>query len=118
MFDFWYCIQAKQQKEEEEDDYKPVPTSSILKMNSSEWPYILGGIIGSAVQGVTIPLYAVMFGDVLGVSATSVSLIKFFFIIVLYYFWTTYCIFYYIFIPVSFSLISAFSFCSFGYIIM
>lgn len=79
MFDLWYCIQVKQQKEEEEeDDYKPVPTSSILKMNSSEWPYILGGIIGSAVQGVTIPLYAVMFGDVLGVRAVSVSLIEYF----------------------------------------
>ncbi|KAK3887408.1 hypothetical protein Pcinc_008524 [Petrolisthes cinctipes] len=61
----------KKDDDDEDDDYKPVPVGEILKMNSSEWPYIVGGIIGSAVQGVTIPLYAVMFGDVLGSLATT-----------------------------------------------
>ena len=45
-----------------------------MKTNSKEWPYILGGVIGAAIQGCSIPLYAILFGDVLGVSPSLISL--------------------------------------------
>lgn len=46
-----------------------VPLSKIMKMNSTEWPYILLGAVCSAIQGTIMPLYAIMFGEVLGVRA-------------------------------------------------
>ncbi|XP_045621631.1 ATP-dependent translocase ABCB1 [Procambarus clarkii] len=51
---------------DEEEILDPVPSIKILKMNASEWPYIVGGVFGSAMQGVIIPVYAVLFGEVLG----------------------------------------------------
>ncbi|KAK8735748.1 hypothetical protein OTU49_005300 [Cherax quadricarinatus] len=55
-----------EEQEEEEEPFESVSTLKILKMNSSEWPYIVGGVIGSAMQGVIMPAYAVLFGEVLG----------------------------------------------------
>ncbi|KAK8735750.1 hypothetical protein OTU49_005300 [Cherax quadricarinatus] len=40
-----------EEQEEEEEPFESVSTLKILKMNSSEWPYIVGGVIGSAMQG-------------------------------------------------------------------
>ncbi|KAK7086307.1 tRNA N6-adenosine threonylcarbamoyltransferase [Halocaridina rubra] len=51
---------------EEEDDFEPVSTWEILKMNSREWPLIVGGVLGAAIQGSTTPIYAVLFGEVFG----------------------------------------------------
>ncbi|KAG7166971.1 ATP-dependent translocase ABCB1-like [Homarus americanus] len=51
---------------EKEEDFTPVSIFKILKTNSSEWPYIVGGVVGSAIQGTTLPVYAILFGDVLG----------------------------------------------------
>ncbi|KAG0716695.1 Multidrug resistance protein 1 [Chionoecetes opilio] len=51
----------------EEDKVPTVPLSKILHMNATEWPYILAGVVGAGIQGSIIPLYAVMFGEVLGV---------------------------------------------------
>lgn len=42
-----------------------------MKLNAPEWVFIFGGIIGAAAQGCLIPLYAIFFGDVLGVSDVS-----------------------------------------------
>lgn len=52
---------------QEEEKVPTVPLSKIMKMNATEWPYILSGAVGSAIQGCIMPLYAVMFGEVLGV---------------------------------------------------
>ena len=38
----------------------------IMKVNSPEWPYVLCGILDSVVVGAWIPVYAVLFGEVLG----------------------------------------------------
>ena len=38
----------------------------IMKVNSPEWPYVLFGILASVVVGAWIPVYAVLFGEVLG----------------------------------------------------
>lgn len=56
------------QEKEEEETLPEVATWEIIKKNASEWPYIVGGVLGSAIQGTTIPLYAILFGEILGVS--------------------------------------------------
>lgn len=57
--------------EKEKEKLPTVPLSRIMKMNSTEWPYMLAGAVGSAIQGTMIPLYAIMFGEVLGSLSTA-----------------------------------------------
>ena len=38
----------------------------IMRANSPEWPLVLVGVLASAVVGAWIPVYAVLFGEVLG----------------------------------------------------
>ncbi|XP_071519936.1 ATP-dependent translocase ABCB1-like [Panulirus ornatus] len=60
----------KKEKDKGDDDIAPpVSTFKILKMNASEWPYIVSGVVGAAIQGTCVPLYAVLFGEVLGTLA-------------------------------------------------
>ncbi|NWI20704.1 ABCBB protein, partial [Crypturellus soui] len=49
-----------------EDDVKPVPFARILKYNASEWPYMVLGSLGAAVNGAVSPLYALLFSEILG----------------------------------------------------
>uniref|UniRef100_A0A8C2U9C8 Bile salt export pump n=1 Tax=Coturnix japonica TaxID=93934 RepID=A0A8C2U9C8_COTJA len=51
----------------EEEDVKPVPFARILKYNASEWPYMVIGSVGAAVNGALSPLYALLFSQILGV---------------------------------------------------
>uniref|UniRef100_A0A8B9D157 Bile salt export pump n=1 Tax=Anser brachyrhynchus TaxID=132585 RepID=A0A8B9D157_9AVES len=51
-----------------EEDIKPVPFTRILKYNASEWPYMVLGSLGAAVNGAVSPLYALLFSQILGVS--------------------------------------------------
>ena len=37
-------------------------------MSGPEWPFVLVGVLASAVCGCAIPVYALFFGDVLAVS--------------------------------------------------
>ncbi|XP_042225494.1 ATP-dependent translocase ABCB1-like isoform X2 [Homarus americanus] len=53
-------------KGEGEEESIDVPITKILQMNSSEWPFILLGVVCSALQGTSMPLFAILFGDVLG----------------------------------------------------
>ncbi|XP_063889978.1 ATP-dependent translocase ABCB1-like isoform X2 [Scylla paramamosain] len=57
--------------EKEKENLPTVPLSRIMKMNSTEWPYMLAGALGSAIQGTIVPLYAIMFGEVLGSLSTA-----------------------------------------------
>ncbi|XP_071520197.1 ATP-dependent translocase ABCB1-like [Panulirus ornatus] len=50
----------------EEEELGDVSTLKILKMNAPEWLFILLGILSSAAQGTSIPLFAILFGEVLG----------------------------------------------------
>uniref|UniRef100_A0A8C3LMS0 Bile salt export pump n=1 Tax=Chrysolophus pictus TaxID=9089 RepID=A0A8C3LMS0_CHRPC len=54
------------ESEEEEEDVKPVPFARILKYNASEWPYMVIGSLGAAVNGALSPLYALLFSQILG----------------------------------------------------
>lgn len=59
--------------EEKEEKIPTVPLSRIMKMNATEWPYILLGCVGAAIQGTVIPLYAIVFGEVFGALSTVSS---------------------------------------------
>lgn len=58
---------------EEEDDEENGSTSiwTLAKMNSSEWWQIILGCLASIIAGTSMPIFAVIFGDVLGVSTTN-----------------------------------------------
>lgn len=53
----------------EEEEPPPISMMTILKKNMPEYPYILLGSFGSIVIGFAMPLFAVLFGDILGVMA-------------------------------------------------
>ncbi|XP_078084324.1 bile salt export pump [Mustelus asterias] len=53
-------------KKEEEENIEPAPVSRILKYNVAEWPYMLLGSLGAAVNGAVNPIYALLFSQILG----------------------------------------------------
>jgi hypothetical protein len=52
----------------EEDPPPPVSMARILKKNMPEWPHILIGSLASIVVSSTVPIFVVLFGDILKVS--------------------------------------------------
>lgn len=40
---------------------------AIMKWNQTEWPYILIGSLCSFVMGAAMPLFAIVFGEVVGI---------------------------------------------------
>lgn len=53
---------------EEDEDVEPANVTRILKYNSPEWPYMMFGSLGAAVNGAVSPLYALLLSQILGVS--------------------------------------------------
>ncbi|XP_036850929.2 bile salt export pump isoform X1 [Manis javanica] len=49
-----------------EEKIEPAPVRRILKFNAPEWPYMLVGAVGAAVNGTITPLYAFLFSEILG----------------------------------------------------
>ncbi|XP_037706014.1 bile salt export pump isoform X2 [Choloepus didactylus] len=49
-----------------EEEVEPAPVRRILKFNAPEWPYMLVGALGAAVNGTVTPLYAFLFSQILG----------------------------------------------------
>lgn len=43
------------------------PVARILKYNQPEWPYLVLGSLGAAVNGSVNPIYALLFSQILGV---------------------------------------------------
>lgn len=39
----------------------------LIRMNALEWPLILGGCVAGVVNGATLPLFAILFGDFFGI---------------------------------------------------
>ncbi|XP_070711489.1 bile salt export pump [Pempheris klunzingeri] len=52
-------------EEEEEEQVEPAPVTRILKYNIPEWPYMLFGSIGAAVNGGVNPVYSLLFSQIL-----------------------------------------------------
>uniref|UniRef100_A0A673XDA5 ATP-binding cassette, sub-family B (MDR/TAP), member 11a n=1 Tax=Salmo trutta TaxID=8032 RepID=A0A673XDA5_SALTR len=61
-----YSIFPQHSKEEAEERVEPAPVARILKYNKSEWPYMLLGSIGAAINGSVNPIYAILFSQILG----------------------------------------------------
>lgn len=54
--------------EEDEDELvEPAPVARILKYNAPEWPYMLFGSLGAAVNGGVNPVYSLLFSQILAV---------------------------------------------------
>ena len=47
------------------DWWPQVDSVRVMRMNLPEWPYILLGLLGSIVMGGAMPVYAILFGEVL-----------------------------------------------------
>lgn len=57
------------------EEVEPAPVARILKYNLPEWPYMLFGSIGAAVNGGVNPVYSLLFSQILAVRICSASLI-------------------------------------------
>lgn len=57
-------------EEDPDDRVEPAPVLRILKYNQPEWPYLLLGSLGAAVNGSINPIYSVLFSQILGVRVT------------------------------------------------
>jgi hypothetical protein len=55
----------------EEEPPPPVSVTRILKKNMPEWPQILVGSLASTVVSSTVPIFVVLFGDILKVSSLN-----------------------------------------------
>ncbi|XP_011482527.1 bile salt export pump [Oryzias latipes] len=51
--------------EEEEEQVEPAPVARILKYNAPEWPYMLFGSLGAAINGGVNPVYSLLFSQIL-----------------------------------------------------
>ncbi|XP_049629486.1 bile salt export pump [Suncus etruscus] len=56
----------RKEKDIYEEEVEPAPIRRILKFNVPEWPYMLVGSVGAAVNGSITPLYAFLFSQILG----------------------------------------------------
>ncbi|XP_056590670.1 bile salt export pump [Triplophysa dalaica] len=50
---------------DEAEEVEPAPVTRILKYNLPEWPYMLFGSIGAAVNGGVNPVYSLLFSQIL-----------------------------------------------------
>jgi hypothetical protein len=56
----------------QEEQYD-APLSRIIALNKPEWLHVLVGCIAAAAVGCTLPLFAILFGEVYGVSSTPLE---------------------------------------------
>uniref|UniRef100_A0A674F6I1 Bile salt export pump n=1 Tax=Salmo trutta TaxID=8032 RepID=A0A674F6I1_SALTR len=64
------------EEEEVEEHVEPAPVTRILKYNAPEWPYMLFGTIGAAVNGGVNPVYSLLFSQILAVRWRGLVLTK------------------------------------------
>uniref|UniRef100_A0A8C2IBX1 ATP-binding cassette, sub-family B (MDR/TAP), member 11a n=1 Tax=Cyprinus carpio TaxID=7962 RepID=A0A8C2IBX1_CYPCA len=57
-------------KGEDKEVIEAAPVARILKYNRPEWPYMLLGSLGAAINGSVNPIYALLFSEILGVRHT------------------------------------------------
>jgi ABC-type multidrug transport system fused ATPase/permease subunit len=63
------AAEAARKKKADEDEAKlpKVNLSRLFYENRTEWPFILVGIIASIFMGAIMPIFAILFGNILGV---------------------------------------------------
>ncbi|KAI4792412.1 hypothetical protein KUCAC02_033401 [Chaenocephalus aceratus] len=59
-------IPEKESEDVADEHVEPAPVARILKYNKPEWPYMLMGSIGAAINGFVTPVYAILFSHILG----------------------------------------------------
>uniref|UniRef100_A0A7N6BEQ6 Bile salt export pump n=1 Tax=Anabas testudineus TaxID=64144 RepID=A0A7N6BEQ6_ANATE len=62
------CVIAQNaipEDDEEEELVEPAPVARILKYNLPEWPYMLFGSVGAAINGGVNPVYSLLFSQIL-----------------------------------------------------
>ncbi|XP_024941153.1 multidrug resistance protein 2 [Cephus cinctus] len=70
-------ILSEDQKEVDASKNQTVSIYDIIRLNSPEWPFIAFACITSIIVGASTPLFAVLFGDILGVlSQTDTDAIR------------------------------------------
>lgn len=57
--------------DEDEELVEPAPVARILKYNTPEWPYMLFGSLGAAINGGVNPVYSLLFSQILAVRFKS-----------------------------------------------
>uniref|UniRef100_A0A671YEU4 Bile salt export pump n=1 Tax=Sparus aurata TaxID=8175 RepID=A0A671YEU4_SPAAU len=62
---------------------EPAPVTRILKYNIPEWPYMLFGSVGAAINGGVNPVYALLFSQILAIDSVcmffvAVGVVSFF----------------------------------------
>uniref|UniRef100_A0AAX7UMC8 Bile salt export pump n=1 Tax=Astatotilapia calliptera TaxID=8154 RepID=A0AAX7UMC8_ASTCA len=62
---FERLIQQKLQTKEDDELVEPASAARILKYNTPEWPYMLFGSIGAAINGGVNPVYSLLFSQIL-----------------------------------------------------
>ena len=58
-----------QEKDKEKKKEVDASLKRILRINASEWPFILLGCFGSLINGGVMPAFAIIFAEIIGVSA-------------------------------------------------
>uniref|UniRef100_A0A672YEJ7 ATP-binding cassette, sub-family B (MDR/TAP), member 11a n=1 Tax=Sphaeramia orbicularis TaxID=375764 RepID=A0A672YEJ7_9TELE len=64
-----FKIISQEHDEDSDEHEESAPVARILKYNQPEWPYMLLGSLGAAVNGSVIPIYAILFSQILGTFA-------------------------------------------------
>lgn len=59
-------VEIAEVENEDMNEDKKDSVVEVMKMNSPEWPQILVGCIGAIVMGCSMPVFAVLFGSILG----------------------------------------------------
>ncbi|XP_073533888.1 ATP-binding cassette sub-family B member 5-like isoform X1 [Phyllobates terribilis] len=65
---------GEEEDNEEETEEKKLPNISffrILKLNTSEWPYIMLGTLAAAINGVGHPAFSILFAKVIAIFETN-----------------------------------------------
>ncbi|XP_051171698.1 ATP-dependent translocase ABCB1 [Leptopilina boulardi] len=60
-------VMSKNSNEDTCNSIKKVSIMKILELNQQEWPYILPACLTSIIVGCSMPLFAILFGDVIGI---------------------------------------------------
>uniref|UniRef100_S4RP00 ATP binding cassette subfamily B member 11 n=1 Tax=Petromyzon marinus TaxID=7757 RepID=S4RP00_PETMA len=59
-------VKVNKVTDEEEEDEEHAPVTRILKYNAPEWPYMVFGAVGAAINGGIQPVFAILFSEILG----------------------------------------------------
>ncbi|KAK3533490.1 hypothetical protein QTP70_023359 [Hemibagrus guttatus] len=57
--------------EDDDEEVGPAPVARILKYNAPEWPYMVFGSLGAAVNGGVNPMYSLLFSQILATFSMS-----------------------------------------------